>query len=107
MTSRNAYRVTNESLNPASRHARDILAAGAFQSPAAHPSHDVAVAAGGGITLARNTPRQLTNRQAVLVGLDTAEQKLRLAPGIHAFTPASTRSKGECGRITITHIYRK
>jgi hypothetical protein len=111
MTSRNAYRLKNESANPACAPAQDILVAGASQaraaSPAARPSHDVVVAAGGGITLARNTPRQLTNRHAVLVGHDTPEQKLRLALGIQAFTPASARSKGECGRITITHIYRK
>ena len=93
MTSRNAYRLTNEHANPACAPARDILAAGVFPAPAARPGRDVAddAAPADQQTGCTGRPRRL-------------EQKLRLALGIQAFTPDSTGSKGECGRIKITHI---
>jgi hypothetical protein len=43
----------------------------------------------------------------VPVDHDIPEQELRLALGLHTFTSASTRTKGEWGRITIKHIYRE
>jgi hypothetical protein len=111
MIDRCAFRLTNGSVIPACVLSAIVLPAGASgaraASPAAPPSPVVSAALGGRITLARHSSRQLTEGQAVPVDHDTWEQELRLALGKHPFTSASTRTKGEWGRITIKHIYRE
>src|ERR1700677_2958267 len=106
-----ADRWSNGSLMPAGVPGATILAAGAsgvcVQSPAAPLRSGVTAVLGGGITPARDSSRQRRNGQPVPVDHDTPEQGLYPGLGIHTFTSASTRTKGEWGRITIKHIYRE
>jgi hypothetical protein len=106
-----ADRLSNGYLIPAGVPRATILPASASgiraQFPAAPLSSGVTAVLGGGMTLARDSSRQRTIGRPVPVDHDTPEQGLRPALGIHTFTSASTRTKGEWGRITITHIYRE
>jgi hypothetical protein len=108
MASRNAYRLTNESANQACSPAADIWAADASParaaSPAARPSHDVNVAAGSEITLARNTSRQLSNRQSVLVSHDTRSRNCAWRPAFKRLRPPFLAQK-ESVVVSRLHIY--
>jgi hypothetical protein len=103
--------LSNGSLIPAGVPGATNLPAGASgvraQSPAAPLCSGVTAVLEGGITPARDSSRQRTNRQLVPGDHDTPEQGLCPGLGIHTFTSASTRTKGEWGRITIKHIYRE
>ena len=106
-----ADRLSNGPVIPAGVPGATILPAGASgiraQSPAAPLSSGVTAELEGGMTLARDSSRQRRNGRPVPVDRDTPEQGLCPALGIHTLTSASTRTKGEWGRITIKHIYRE